>query len=89
MPPQPIPPPYPAAPPASDDPSEALSRCLLTQFKFCAAGVGLGGYYGAKAKAGVAPMIAAGVAGSLADLLYGWTAACEEEVRRYREQPPN
>jgi len=66
------------------DPSEALTQCLLSQYKFFAAGVGLGGLYAVRSKKGLPVMAAAGVAGSVADMIYGYTVACKEEADRYK-----
>jgi hypothetical protein len=51
---------------------------LLSQYRFCAAGVGLGTAYGLKYKKGVIPMIAAGAIGTSADMVYGYLVACAE-----------
>lgn len=66
-------------------PSEALSNCLLSQYAFCAGGVLGGAAYGIKAKKGLLPMVAAGVAGSVADLVYGYVVACEKEAKIYQD----
>lgn len=65
-------------------PSEALTECLLSQYKFFAAGVGLGGFYAIRKSKGIPVMVAAGVAGSVADMIYGYTVACKEESERYK-----
>mmetsp|Transcript_7054 Transcript_7054/g.10120 ORF Transcript_7054/g.10120 Transcript_7054/m.10120 type:complete len:87 (-) Transcript_7054:235-495(-) len=67
-------------------PSENLANCILSQYQFCAAGVGLGAAYGMGQKRGIAPMIVSGVAGSIADLIYGYTIACQNEVRAFHDQ---
>jgi hypothetical protein len=63
--------------------SEALTNCLLSQWKFCAGGVGLGAAYAIKKSKGPIPMVAAGVAGTLGDLMYGYFVACSEEGKLY------
>jgi len=60
---------------------------LLSQYRFCTAGVGLGAAYGIRSKTGIMPMVAGGVAGTLADLVYGYTVACVDEVEQYRKLP--
>ena len=57
---------------------------LFAQYKFCVAGVGLGAAYGIRLKKGPAPMIIAGLGGSLADIIYGYTMACQDEVQAYQ-----
>ena len=47
------------------------------------AGIGLGAAYGVRLKKGAAPMIVAGLGGSLADIIYGYTVACQDEVQAY------
>ena len=59
---------------------------LLSQYKFCVAGVGLGAAYGIRMKKGPAPMIVAGLAGSFADIIYGYTIACQDEVQAYKNR---
>jgi len=39
-----------AAESSAEGPEEALSRCLLSQFRFCMAGVGLGTAYAVQTK---------------------------------------
>lgn len=56
---------------------------LLSQYRFCAVGVGLGAAHGIKYGKGVVPMVMAGVAGSFADLVYGYTVACSKEAQQY------
>jgi hypothetical protein len=36
-------------------------------------------------KKGLLPMVAAGVAGSLSDLVYGYVSACEKEVKVFQD----
>ena len=64
---------------------------MLSQFRFCAAGVGLGTAYtlqrkhvGATKGTSFLPMVAGGALGSLADLYYGYTVACIEEKERFQ-----
>eukprot|EP00429_Kryptoperidinium_foliaceum_P005585 CAMPEP_0176020756 /NCGR_PEP_ID=MMETSP0120_2-20121206/10063_1 /TAXON_ID=160619 /ORGANISM="Kryptoperidinium foliaceum, Strain CCMP 1326" /LENGTH=95 /DNA_ID=CAMNT_0017353859 /DNA_START=222 /DNA_END=506 /DNA_ORIENTATION=- len=54
----------------------ALTNCLLSQYRFCAAGVGLGTAYALKYKKGIIPMVAAGAIGTSADMLYGLFVEC-------------
>ena len=63
----------------------SLWRSLLSQYSFCAGGVLGGAAYGMKMKKGMLPMVAAGVAGSVADLVYGYVSACEKEVKNYEQ----
>eukprot|EP00980_Cylindrotheca_fusiformis_P029937 scaffold24063_cov157-Cylindrotheca_fusiformis.AAC.2 len=56
---------------------------LLEQYRFCAAGVGLGTAYALRYKKGVVPMLAAGAIGTSADMMYGYLVACA----KFREQP--
>jgi hypothetical protein len=60
---------------------------MFSQYQFFVAGVGLGGAYGIRLKKGPAPMILAGLGGSLADLVYGYAIACQNEVRAYHRRP--
>jgi hypothetical protein len=53
---------------------------MLSQYRGCVAGVGLGAAYGIKYSKGALPMVASGVAGSLADLVYGYFFACNRET---------
>jgi len=66
-------------------PSEALSKCLLSQYSFCAGGVGLGAAYGIKYSKGVVPMAVSGVVGTMADMAYGYIVACSKEVEIYNK----
>mmetsp|Transcript_15063 Transcript_15063/g.22560 ORF Transcript_15063/g.22560 Transcript_15063/m.22560 type:complete len:92 (-) Transcript_15063:456-731(-) len=70
-------------------PEEALSNCLLSQYRFCAGGVLGGAAYGIKAKKGVVPMVIAGVAGTVSDLVYGYVKACKGEVVEYQRNNGN
>jgi hypothetical protein len=58
---------------------------LLSQYHFCAGGVGLGVAYSLKYKKGLIPMVAAGVGGTLADLIWGRVVACKEEAKRVED----
>ena len=60
---------------------------LFSQYRFFVAGIGLGTAYHLHSKAGPAPMIVAGLGGSLADLIYGYTVECQKEVQAYNNQP--
>lgn len=42
---------------------------MLSQYRLCAAGIGLGTAYALKYKKGLAPMIAAGAVGTSADMV--------------------
>ena len=42
-------------------------------------GIGLGAAYGVHTRKGVAPMMVAGVAGSVADLVYGYYFVCRRD----------
>ena len=59
---------------------------LLSQYRFCTGGVGLGVAYGIRYKKGALPMVAGGVAGTVADLIYGYTVACKQQAEEYRKQ---
>jgi len=62
---------------------------LLSQYRFCAGGVLGGAAYGIKAKKGVVPMVIAGVAGTVSDLVYGYVKACKGEVVEYQRNNGN
>jgi len=50
---------------------------LLSQYRFCAAGIGLGTAYSLRFKKGsVIPMVAAGAMGTTADMVYGYLVEC-------------
>ena len=49
---------------------------LLSQYRLCAAGIGLGTAYSLKYKKGLAPMIAAGAVGTTADMVYAYLVEC-------------
>jgi len=70
-------------------PAEALSNCLLSQYTFCLGGVLGGAAYGIKAKKGLVPMVVAGVAGTMSDLVYGYMEACKDEVDSYQRNTGN
>ncbi|VEU37262.1 unnamed protein product [Pseudo-nitzschia multistriata] len=54
----------------------SLTDCLLSQYRLCAAGIGLGTAYSLKFKKGLVPMIAAGAVGTTADMVYGYLVEC-------------
>jgi hypothetical protein len=58
------------------------SFSLLSQYRFFAGGIGLGAAYAMRYKKGVAPMIVAGLGGSMADIVYGYMVACQDHVQR-------
>lgn len=60
---------------------------LFSQYAFTVAGVTSGTGYALykKPKNGVGAMVVAGVAGSLADLAYGWTIACRPYVEAWQQ----
>ena len=60
---------------------------MFSQYQFFTIGVALGGAYAIRMKKGPAPMIVAGVGGTMADLCYGYAVACKEEVRAYNGKP--
>eukprot|EP00551_Chaetoceros_affinis_P006586 CAMPEP_0203666130 /NCGR_PEP_ID=MMETSP0090-20130426/3215_1 /ASSEMBLY_ACC=CAM_ASM_001088 /TAXON_ID=426623 /ORGANISM="Chaetoceros affinis, Strain CCMP159" /LENGTH=85 /DNA_ID=CAMNT_0050529915 /DNA_START=53 /DNA_END=310 /DNA_ORIENTATION=- len=66
--------------------SEALTNCILSQYRFCAGGVGLGAAYAIKYSKGPMPMAMAGVAGTVGDLIYGYYEACKIEADRYERE---
>mmetsp|Transcript_34380 Transcript_34380/g.79361 ORF Transcript_34380/g.79361 Transcript_34380/m.79361 type:complete len:87 (+) Transcript_34380:127-387(+) len=70
------------APPAS----EVLANCLLSQYRFCMAGVGIGVAHGIRSKKGAMPMVVGGLLGSVADLFYGYSVACKNQVEDYRNE---
>jgi len=55
---------------------ESLADCLLSQYRLCAAGIGLGTAYSLKYKKGLVPMIAAGAVGTTADMVYAYLKEC-------------
>jgi hypothetical protein len=62
---------------------------LLSQYQFCAGGTISGVLYGMKFPTGrlgrYTPFLVGGIAGSLADLMYGYNVACIREVAAERE----
>lgn len=56
----------------------SLADCLLSQYRLCAAGVGLGTAYSLKYKKGLVPMIAAGAVGTTADMVYAYLVECSQ-----------
>ena len=58
---------------------------LLSQYQFCVGGVGLGAAYAIKKSKGPMPMMMAGVAGTFADLVYGYVVACSKQVETYND----
>jgi hypothetical protein len=56
----------------------AFDSSLLSQYRLCAAGVGLGTAYALKYKRGFVPMIAAGAVGTSADMIYGYLVECAD-----------
>mmetsp|Transcript_3640 Transcript_3640/g.5023 ORF Transcript_3640/g.5023 Transcript_3640/m.5023 type:complete len:95 (-) Transcript_3640:135-419(-) len=72
--------------PEEVNPSEALSNCILSQYRLCAAGLGLGTAYGLKySKRALIPMAVGGVVGTVSDYMYGYMIACSKEVEVYRQ----
>jgi len=67
-----------------------LLRSLLSQYRFCVGGVGVGAAYGMKYPTGrfgrYVPFVIGGVAGTIADVAYGYTVACVKEVEAHRAQ---
>jgi hypothetical protein len=62
---------------------------LLSQYQFCVGGTISGAVYGIKFPAGrfgrYTPFLVGGIAGSVADLMYGYNVACIREVAAERE----
>jgi hypothetical protein len=58
---------------------------LLSQYRFSAAGVGLGTAYSLRYKKGFIPMIAAGAVGTSVDMIYGYLVECA----KFREDSEN
>jgi hypothetical protein len=73
---------------------EALTQCLLSQYRLCAAGVVGGGAYSvlraSKVKATAWPMLGGGFVGTLGDFVYGYFVECahliSDEGARDREK---
>jgi len=55
--------------PLNADVEGSFTDCLLSQYRLCAAGIGLGTAYSLKFKKGLVPMIAAGAVGTTADMV--------------------
>ena len=59
---------------------EQLTKCLLSQYRFCAGGVVTGAGYSLlkrqSGKLGPWPMLAGGFAGTLSDFVYGYFVEC-------------
>ncbi len=53
---------------------------LLSQYRLCAAGIGLGTAYSLRYKKGLVPMVAAGAIGTTADMVYGYLVECAHFV---------
>ncbi|KAG7351250.1 hypothetical protein IV203_010610 [Nitzschia inconspicua] len=64
---------------------KTLTDCLLSQYRLCAAGIGLGTAYSLRYKKGFVPMVAAGAVGTTADMVYGYLVECAE----FRQEKPN
>jgi hypothetical protein len=62
---------------------------LLSQYQFCVGGTISGVLYGMKFPTGrfgrYTPFLVGGIAGSLADLMYGYNVACIREVAAEQE----
>ena len=74
---------------------EALTQCLLSQYRFCAGGVIGGGAYSVlranKVKVGPWPMLGGGFVGTLGDFIYGYFVECShlrdrDEIFGVREE---
>jgi hypothetical protein len=66
--------------------SQSFVHSLLSQYRFCAGGVGLGAAYAMKYSKGPMPMVAAGVTGTMADMIYGYVSACQKEAQRFKNE---
>jgi hypothetical protein len=64
-----------------------LRFSLLSQYRFSAAGIGLGTAYTLKYKKGLIPMIAAGAVGTTADMAYGFLVACLDLRQQKNDKP--
>ncbi len=62
----------------SDDRAHMVLPSLLSQYRFCAAGVGLGTAYALRYKKGIIPMVAAGAIGTSVDMVYGLFVECAQ-----------
>jgi len=79
----------------TEEKREALTQCLLSQYRLCAAGVVGGGAYSvlkaSKAKIGPWPMLGGGFVGTLGDFMYGYFVECahlreSEDIFGVREE---
>ncbi|KAL3789326.1 hypothetical protein ACHAWO_000356 [Cyclotella atomus] len=64
----------------TEEKKEALTQCLLSQYRLCAAGVVGGGAFSviraSKVKATAWPMLGGGFFGTFADFVYGYFVEC-------------
>jgi hypothetical protein len=62
---------------------------VLSQYRFCVAGVGLGVAYGLKFPTGklgrYLPLFGGGASGSLSDVVYAYNVACVQEAQAYEQ----
>jgi hypothetical protein len=69
---------------------EALTKCLLSQYRYCAGGVIAGASYTvvkrSTVKPGPWPMLAGGFVGTLGDFVYGYFVDCAHLRERERER---
>jgi hypothetical protein len=70
---------------SNNNSNEDFSNCLLSQYRLCISGLGLGTAYGLKYSKGKLPMVVGGVAGSLGDFLYGYYVACVQHSPQTNE----
>ena len=65
---------------SDDEREEALTKCLLSQYRYCAGGVVTGATYTvikrSTVKPGPWPMLAGGFVGTLGDFVYGYFVDC-------------
>lgn len=75
-------------PPSRKQVDRALSDCLFSQYGFTFASVsGATGYsLYKKHPQGIALMLVAGAAGSMADLVYGWNFPCQSQVQDWHNR---
>jgi hypothetical protein len=63
-----------------DERKEALTKCILSQYRYCAGGVVAGATYTvlkrSTVKPGPWPMLAGGFVGTLGDFVYGYFVEC-------------
>jgi hypothetical protein len=72
-----------------ESPEKALADCLLGQFSFFLGGAGLGTAFALNKKSGnIMPLLVGGMAGSVVDLVYGYTIKCVQQVEATK-QPKN